>query len=248
MGNTCGCVDPDDKGGEVKENNYRISISENDKYIGEYPDAIATLGEAKSIFLALESKYRKPQYLISVYQRPTSLSGFQKINVDEWYAFAENFDKGGDVRDFSWYQDFKNKELKRGTEHEMEHIDTIREFKKKGVSDREVAEAIAKDHLEEDENYYIELEKMESSRKVSEALGEFKKNKTRKKNIRKFNVGGFMGGSEGEMIYVKMKEDVTIDLFTLSGDYFSDSTFKKDSVNLMNFISNKIMESLTIGA
>jgi len=154
------------------------------------------------------------------------------------YYVPQKFDKGGDVRDFDWYQGFKKKQLKKGTEHEMEHIDTIRDFKKEGVSDREVAEAIAKDHLEEDENYYIELEKMESSRKVSEALGEFKKNKTRKKNIRKFNVGGFMGGSEGEMIYVKMKEDVTTDLFTLSGDYFSDSTFRKDSVNLMNFISN----------
>jgi hypothetical protein len=154
------------------------------------------------------------------------------------YYVPQKFDKGGDVRDFDWYQGFKKKQLKKGTEHEMEHIDTIREFKKEGVSDREVAEAIAKDHLEEDENYYIELEKMESSRKVSEALGEFKKNKTRNKNTRKFNAGGFMEGNEGEMIYIKMKEDLTTDLFTLSGDYFSDSTFKKDSVNLMNFVSN----------
>jgi ppGpp synthetase/RelA/SpoT-type nucleotidyltranferase len=73
----------------------------------------------------------------------------------------KNFDKGGDVRDFSWYQDFKKQELKRGTEHEMEHIDTIKKFKKEGVSDKDVAEAIAKDHLEEDENYYIELDKMD---------------------------------------------------------------------------------------
>jgi hypothetical protein len=67
------------------------------------------------------------------------------------------FAKGGDVRDMSWYQDFKKQELKRGTEHEMEHIESIKKFKKKGVSDREVAKAIAKDHLDENENYYIEL-------------------------------------------------------------------------------------------
>ena len=71
--------------------------------------------------------------------------------------------------------------LEKGTEHEMEHIDTIRDFKKKGVSDREVAEAIAKDHLEEDENYYIELDKMESSRKLSEAIKEFDNKELSKK-------------------------------------------------------------------
>ena len=71
------------------------------------------------------------------------------------------FDTGGDVRGMSWYSDFKKQQLKKGTEHELEHADTIEKFKKKGVSDRQVAEQIAKDHLEEDENYYIELDKME---------------------------------------------------------------------------------------
>jgi hypothetical protein len=68
---------------------------------------------------------------------------------------------GGDVSGMSWYSDFKKQQLKKGTEHELEHRDTIEKFKRKGVSDREVAEQIAKDHLEEDENYYIELDKME---------------------------------------------------------------------------------------
>jgi ppGpp synthetase/RelA/SpoT-type nucleotidyltranferase len=74
---------------------------------------------------------------------------------------VDTFEEGGDVRDFSWYQDFKKQELKRGTEHEMEHVDSISKFKKAGVSDKDVAEAIAQDHLDEDENYYIELEKMD---------------------------------------------------------------------------------------
>jgi ppGpp synthetase/RelA/SpoT-type nucleotidyltranferase len=73
----------------------------------------------------------------------------------------EEMEQGGDVRDFSWYQDFKKQELKRGTAHEMEHVDSISKFKKKGVSDKDVAEAIAQDHLDENENYYIELDKMD---------------------------------------------------------------------------------------
>jgi hypothetical protein len=68
---------------------------------------------------------------------------------------------GGDVRGMSWYSDFKKQQLKKGTEHELEHADTIEKFKTRGVSNRQVAEQIAKDHLEEDENYYIELDKME---------------------------------------------------------------------------------------
>jgi len=74
---------------------------------------------------------------------------------------SKKMSKGGDVRDFEWYQMWKKDQVKKGTAHEMEHLDTIREFKKRGVSDKEVAEAIAKDHLDEDENYYIELEKMD---------------------------------------------------------------------------------------
>lgn len=227
-----------ENGGDVKENNYQISISENDKYIGEYPDAIVTLGEAKSIFVQLETKYRRPQYLISVYKRPTSSSGFEKINVDEWYAYAENFEKGGDVRDFEWYQMWKKDQVKKGTAHEMEHIDTIREFKKRGVSDKEVAQAIAQDHLEEDENYYIELEKMEEKAKqVDDTLTEHEKHKNRKKNIKRFRLGGYMG-YRGEMVYIKMKEDVTTDLFNLEGRFYSETTFKKDALIMMSFISN----------
>jgi hypothetical protein len=86
-----------DEGGGVEENNYRISVSENDKYIGEYTNPIATLNEAKIIFVELESKYKRPQYLISVSKRPTSTSGLEKINVDKWYEFAERFAKGGSV-------------------------------------------------------------------------------------------------------------------------------------------------------
>jgi hypothetical protein len=81
---------------------------------------------------------------------------FQELNIS-----VQKMKDGGDVRGMSWYSDFKKEQLKKGTEHELEHADTIEKFKKKGVSDKQVAEQIAKDHLEEDENYYIELDKME---------------------------------------------------------------------------------------
>lgn len=55
-------------------------------------------------------------------------------------------------------------ELAKGIKAEMEHKDTIDKFKKRGVSDRQVAESIAKDHLKEDPKYYTKLMKMESKK------------------------------------------------------------------------------------
>jgi hypothetical protein len=147
------------------------------------------------------------------------------------------FEGGGDVRDFSWYQDFKKQELKKGTEHEMEHIDTIKKFKKEGVSDKEVAEAIAKDHLEEDENYYIELDKMESSRKLSEALNDFVKHKGYRKNSRKYNLGGSMMESK-EPVHLKFTEDFNGVIRTKDGKYVSESLFPKGKVYKFTFLFN----------
>lgn len=52
-------------------------------------------------------------------------------------------------------------EIKKGTKVEMEHLDTIHKFKRKGVSDKTIAESIAKDHLKEDSEYYTKLAEME---------------------------------------------------------------------------------------
>jgi hypothetical protein len=56
----------------------------------------------------------------------------------------------------------KGGELEKGIKTEMEHKDTIDKFKRKGVSDRQVAKSIAKDHLEEDSKYYSKLSNIES--------------------------------------------------------------------------------------
>jgi hypothetical protein len=163
----------------------------------------------------------------------------RKNKFKDWQMFdsAEKFEGGGDVRDFDWYKGFKKDQLKKGTEHEMEHIDTIRDFKKEGVSDREVAEAIAKDHLEEDENYYIELDKMESARKLSQAIQEFEKYKGYRKNARKFKHGGYMGDSR-EIVHVVFTNDFDGVIRDKDGNYVGESKFPKDALYKFRFKHN----------
>jgi 8-oxo-dGTP pyrophosphatase MutT (NUDIX family) len=52
-------------------------------------------------------------------------------------------------------------ELKKGIKTEMEHKDTIKKIKTGDYNIKESAELIAKDHLEENDNYYTHLLKME---------------------------------------------------------------------------------------
>jgi hypothetical protein len=152
-------------------------------------------------------------------------------------SMQDKFAGGGDVRDFSWYQDFKKQELKRGTEHEMEHIESIKKFKKKGVSDREVAKAIAKDHLDENENYYIELEKMqESSAKVSNALQDFAHQKSKRKSSRKYNLGGLLGNDKPVNVHVFLVEDYEAVVRSKDGTYVNDVNLKKDKVYKFGFL------------
>jgi len=56
----------------------------------------------------------------------------------------------------------KGGELALGIKAEMEHRQTIDKFKRAGVSEKDVATSIAKDHLKEDPQYYTKLMKMES--------------------------------------------------------------------------------------
>lgn len=150
----------------------------------------------------------------------------------------EKFDKGGDVRGYDWYQQFKKQELKRGTEHEMEHIDTIKDFKKEGVSDKDVAKSIAQDHLDENENYYIELEKMEkSSKKVNETLKDFEKHRTYRKNSPKFRLGGNVRETR-EKVHLIFTEDYEGIVRTKEGKYFSESFFPKDVVYTFSYLLN----------
>ena len=55
-------------------------------------------------------------------------------------------------------------ELEKGIKAEYEHAKTISKFKREGVSTRDVAISIAKDHLKEDPKYYSKLEQMEGQK------------------------------------------------------------------------------------
>ena len=165
---------------------------------------------------------------------------FYEFDGENWVIKNKSdiYANGGDVRNMSWFQDFKKQELKRGTEHEMEHIDTIREFKKEGVSDREVAEAIAKDHLDEDENYYIELSEMEKeSKKLGDTLNEYEKHKSHRKNAHKYAQGGYMGDARVK-VHLMLTEDFTGILRKPNGKYLTESVFPKNKVYTFNFIHN----------
>jgi hypothetical protein len=235
------------QGGGIKDYNSLIG-----KYVNIYSMGVSlpTEHQIKDVQVSGESfRYRYVTLKFDL--------GIAPILLDEATAFMNNeiiyvnnnkeefgiqlipnqFKEGGDVRDFSWYQDFKKQELKKGTEHEMEHIDTIKKFKKEGVSDKEVAEAIAKDHLEEDENYYIELDKMESSRKLSEALNDFVKHKGYRKNSRKYNLGGSMMESK-QPVHLKFTEDFNGVIRTKYGKYVSESLFPKGKVYKFTFLFN----------
>ena len=159
------------EGGGIKDFNSLIG-----KYVNIYSMGVSapTEHQIKDVMVSGENfRYRYFTLKFDLGIAPISLEEadafmnneiiFVNDNKEEFgvQLIPNQFKEGGDVRDFSWYQDFKKQELKRGTEHEMEHVDSIKKFKKAGVSDKEVAEAIAKDHLDEDENYYIELEKMD---------------------------------------------------------------------------------------
>ena len=50
--------------------------------------------------------------------------------------------------------------LKEGTKHELEHAETIKEYMREGFTVEEVARSIAKDHLQENPNYYKILNKL----------------------------------------------------------------------------------------
>lgn len=79
--------------------------------------------------------------------------GYLIARVDPW--LSENL-RGG-LAEHARPEDFDPAELRRGTEHEMEHTD-----------DPKIATEIAMDHLFEDPDYYEKLERMESkSRPVS---------------------------------------------------------------------------------
>ena len=87
----------------------------------------------------------------------------KKFTLDELKTFFKkeflSYNKGGSIYVKGGRLAKMHKDLKMGTEIEMEHKETIAKFKKEGMSDREVAMMIAADHLKEDPNYYKKMKK-----------------------------------------------------------------------------------------
>jgi hypothetical protein len=132
-------------------------------------------------------------------------------------------------------------EVSEGTRHEMEHKDTINKIKRKDISTKDVARAIAKDHLKEDKNYYKKLDIVENHT-LAEIMSEHEKNRSRKLNRKKFKFGGNTM-YQPHLVHLVFYADHQAPLYTNEGKYDSDVHFKKDVLYKMEFLNNKGTET-----
>ena len=115
--------------------------------------------------------------------------------------------------------------IKQGTEIEMEHAKTIRQFKNKNTDVRQVAHQIAKDHLKENPNYYKIITKLKlktGGEIVCRSCGEdwiestankymCPKCKSDNKNFYKSG-GGKIEDSNGYLSYTIDEDEITLDM------------------------------------
>jgi hypothetical protein len=162
----------------------------------------------------------------------------------KWGQEAIGFEYEGDL--YYVGQEFKNggNVLAEGTRMEMEHASTINKFKRKGIPTKEVAKAIATDHIKENKNYYNYLKVMEkemnkgmSGHEVHKALSDYNKLLHRKRNRHKFAIGGNMPTKES--VHIIVTEDYQPSLFQLhTGKYVGDSILRKNELNHLYYIDN----------
>lgn len=124
-----------------------------------------------------------------------------------------------------WKRKQKN-ELAKGIEVEKEHQDTINKIASGEVAPEDAPEAIAKDHIAEDKNYYDKLEEVENKEPIVNsdnvlelAINDIIKNHPR----RKFGDLDFV---EGKILY-DIKDTDKIEIVT---DYFDNPNTVKDGV------------------
>ena len=99
----------------------------------------------------LELKYRLGYKSISYGKTPLLMRSGKYLEGFGYTDIKDNkMEKGG--------------ELAKGIKAEQEHSETIKKFKKKGVSVNDIAKSIALDHIKEDSKYYTKLEKMEKTK------------------------------------------------------------------------------------
>jgi len=157
-------------GDDVEEG---IFIPEKNTYIGK-PISMPVSEMVYMMLTSMEKGGRvtsKHEGSVEFYERTYADGTKQKFTIEE-YADIE-----------------KNRELAKGIKAEMEHKGTIDKFKRAGVSDKDVATSIAKDHLKEDPKYYTKLMKIQEKLALGGALLE-----------QKFDVGGNLEMSQAETI------------------------------------------------
>lgn len=148
------------------------------------------------------------------------------------------------INEVQGYEQYKNGgELKLGTKMEMEHADTINDFKKEGISTKEVATAIAKDHLKENPRYYTELKRMENERKnqglshdeAHKLFEEYDLIRSRNQNKRKYKYGGTLPVKEP--VHVSLKESFRTTLYNMrTGEYSGNSLLRENQLHHLNLL------------
>jgi hypothetical protein len=132
--------------------NFKQYLREKESELqGQQAEIVDNYGDSPYISSIIRGVFFNALYDVPIDEIAETIKG--KIGSDLYRVYQAKdirFKKGG--------------ELSKGTKAEMEHRDTIDKFKKRGVSDRQVAESIAKDHLKEDPKYYTKLMKMESKK------------------------------------------------------------------------------------
>jgi hypothetical protein len=132
-------------------------------------------------------------------------------------------------------------EVERATKHEMEHSDTINKIKRNDISTKDVAKAIAKDHLKEDKDYYKKLDILESST-LAEIISSHEKNLHKKQNRKKYELGGGME-YHPHLVHIIFENNHKADIYTNEGKFDGEMIFKKDMLYNMEFLNNRGQET-----
>lgn len=137
-------------------------------------------------------------------------------------------------------------ELAKGIKAEMEHKGTIDKFKRAGVSDKDVATSIAKDHLKEDPKYYTKLMKLEEKLALGGSLLERKMANGGNIEIQPIRELGTGAKVYFETPFYRVNSIGQKNRYVLlvgmenSGGYMYEYTYYYDNVEIPNFVAKEL--------
>jgi predicted acetyltransferase len=163
---------------------------------------------------------------------------YYKRNIgDKLWLFStkEEFELNKNIMD----KKYSESAIEKGTEIEMEHAETIKKFMRDGVSVKEVARAIAIDHLEESPTYYEDLK--EEYAKGGGVDYSFYRTRGRKSGDEKLPEIFFIikHSKAGEL---KLGDDFTL----INDEYYENNfdSFKKTINKLLEYLGSEESEHL----